>query len=349
MRLCPLLLCALLPGCLTQELWQADLRSDVGVEVTTARFEVTEMHLAELRSVDAQRGAVPARELVIEAVMRSGRRGDETSWMVPSQPTFVLRPFDESGPDAIAGLLQGSDVGLVDRCDLSIDWNSGVDAAQCFIATVELEGWLSPRLLHARIDAATAASLLASPRTVPVDDDDPVMQRRLADIDRVDWRVLCPDQFEGSAKVLACCFDPDTGSDTAADRMTGAEVLVQVGAAEHRCYLRVPVAALPLLAHVHRRDDTLLPRFRCEQHFLAVLRPGGEPRSGPLPLPAGTMLVLNSRRHSQVDWQQLHLKEILTPLAAIGDAALWVLKHGPLAPLFPQKVGRRVEPPATRR
>lgn len=306
----------LLPGCLTERLWQADLRGDVAVEVETARFRVTAL------AVDERTDTV--HELRLQAVQEGGRRGAETAWMVPAQPTLALQPLDASGADVVAGILQGG-IGTVDRCDLAIDWYSGIDTDRHFTATLRIEGWLSPRLEHARIDAATAQAMLRSPSAQPAAAADAQLQQQLAVVERVDWRVLCPTSPTGTARALACL----PATDGTADR----DLLLQAGTRAQPCFLRVPLASLPLLAGVHRSRDTLLPRFRCEQRFVP------EPCAGvqgcrPLPLPVPVDLVLRSHLRRQVDWEQLGLKELLTPFAALGDAAIWVAKQGPLGPLF---------------
>lgn len=324
MRALLLLLCLSPCSCITQTLWQAELAGDVHVQVDTAQFAVETMAVGERDDPAVWSGLAPAHELVLQAELRSSAIDAGQRAQVPQRPWFVLRPFAAAGAEVVAGLLDGDLIGEVDRCDLVIDWYGGHETDPHWEATLVLEGWLAPWLVDAEIDAEAAAALLASPAAVPVAALPAELAARLEAVDAIDWRVLCPQRHDGRGTALACCYDRAAG--VAADAAAGIDVLLRLDRGDRPQFLLVPLAALPLLAAIHRRTDTLLPRFLCEQHFLPLLFAQAPAQAAPLRLPAMTMLRLTTHlRQPRRRGSSIVLKVLLTPFALAADAALNVL------------------------
>lgn len=313
-------LTALSSGCVTSAWWAVELPQETHLDVQAADYQVQSLAVTERVDADARAGLVPSRELVVHAERRAGKLGAEASWMVAPDEQVRLRPFDDGAPDLVAGLLAGSPVGVVDRCELQLDWTSGADTEPHWTARLWLEGWLSPRLLRARVDAAAAGQLLQSPSLRAVADADAETAGLLACAVDVDWSLLCPGRKDCTAEVLGW-FGGEAKA-ASGGPATGVVALLRVGEGRSASYLQVPAAALPMLAGV-QRADTLLPRFCCERRFLPMFGGPTVPTADPLPLPVATGLRIASHQRYQFDdsWFAA-VKVLLTPVALVADAAV---------------------------
>jgi hypothetical protein len=126
---------------------------------------------------------------------------------------------------------------------------------------------------------------------------------------------------------VTACLLPQTECGEPAVGLESIDLLVQIGPDR---WLRVPAAAMPALAAVERDPATLLGGFvlqtRCRPRPLAAAPRGFLAWSPP---PDGTTLRLHSSAEEFTDSTGTLGRVLLTPLAAVADAAWWILKHGP--------------------
>jgi hypothetical protein len=324
-RICLVLALLPLSGCLTKALWAPD-PIVCSVEQQHAAFAV------EALGLDASAPEAPA--LVLRAARTRGRCVAAVG-EVPDGPTWWSLRMDDADAAAVEELLAAEPLGPIERCAIELEWTRTHQGERIWDGRLEIRGEFAPRFGRCAIDETEARALLSSSATVPDGEvGAPELPRCIAAAERIDWRVLLPFEPDGRGKVLGCLV-PRSECGGAAAGIEAIDLLVQVGGAPPYRYLRVPAVAMPALALVVRDPTTLLDRFvllaRCQPRLATAPRPI-MPLAAP---PAGTTMRLCSNVEVFENRTGTFGKVLLTPLAAVADATLWLLEHGPFpADLF---------------
>jgi len=316
----------LLGGCdltfpLTKGLWTSDPQV-VALDRYHARPTV------EGIGVRREEGADGATRLFLCTRLDRERSTDAMQPLIGEPCWFTLGwPEDPAKARAMADLFASQPIGAIDRCSIEASWTLTAQGERNWEGWLEVRGALAPEL-RGTLDEAAARALLGSAALALPEPPPPGLARCMATAAAIDWRILLPEETDGSGCVIGCL---PRGSREAAslDDASTIDLLVRTGRSGPHRYLRVPAAAMPVLALAWRDPMTLRDRFVLQTWCQVRL---AEP---PVPLPAlqtpppATTFLLSSGEEMWTDkkgWQQV----LATPFLVLADLAVWFLRHGPI-------------------
>jgi hypothetical protein len=308
----------LLPSCITRALWRDDA-SKVVLASASTRLDVEAMGVVDSFPSDDATNS-PA------LLLRARPTGDLPPPLSPdpTQPVWLLLfPKDRHAAGAIVDLLTAVPPGSVDHCVFDVEWTYSPAGQRFVTARVELGGDADPWLEGRELGSAAAKALLASQGAIAAPKlRESAWSKQVDAAESVDWRVLLPRGQDGHGKVLAALPAQQGG-----DRR---DLLVRVDSGSDCHYLRVPAAEAPLLCALHHDPQSLFDRYQLQANCAAAFLPGPLPGVAMYPLRGSTSIAFTSFVEGMRPRFSLPVKVLLTPLAAIADAACLVLKAGPV-------------------
>lgn len=327
----PLLLC----GCglqfhLTNALWEPD-NTIAPVDRQQAKLAVGAVSVCRDDGTETENG--PTTRVLLRTQRHGGRPTRALQPELGGPRWFSLAwPEDPLTARAMGDLFATEPIGGIEHCAIDVSWTLTVQGERNWEGYVEARGQLSPELRRSELDEAAALALLASPAVVPAGAGDENLQRCIAAAERVDWCILLPNAADGSGRVIGCL---KSQAGVAAGYAGAVDLVVRTGREAPHRYLRVPAAAMPVLALAWRDPRTLFDRFVVQtwcQVRLATEPPAGAPRLAPT---WSTTFRLSSGGEALHRYDSPALNAILTPFAVMADVAVWFLKQGPFQFLVP--------------
>jgi hypothetical protein len=258
--------------------------------------------------------------LLVRAHRTRGRVASALDAALTGACCFSLAwPDDPVTARAMGELFASEPIGAIGRCAIELCWALTREQERVWEGRIEVQGELAPERCGCALDELSAMALLAAPGTVRPEAAPAELLCCVAAAERVDWRLLVPEEEEGCGSVVGC-IPRERDGDAARDGRWDLLVRLQRSAA-HR-YLRVAAAAVPVLALAHRDPFTLGDRFvvqvRCQPRIASSSRPPDQLVAPP----ASTTLVLDSK--GEVVWIRRWQKLLEKGLGKLGEAVIRV-------------------------
>lgn len=315
----------LLGACVHTRILGLDLPGETVEAVDRARFEVDDI-------------AVDGPVMFVTGEQASGEVVPGLAERLPPRPTFACE-LDAEAADRLARLMGDEALGPIESCDIDLVWTREHGRDRGLAGQLSVAGSLAELADHWALDAEQLSPLMARQSAAPCDVDDPELAEVVEVAKRMSWWPLVPSAREKDGHVLAVLRPPPG---TAGE----ASLVVRIGEESAGPVFAVPADLVLVLAGVRRDTTTLFPRFV----FTAPLRLAGL-RSPPadarlLPIPARAEVCLTTRDRSlryRLDHWLLD-NAVVAPAGVVADAFVWIMRCGPLGPLFTPEPPPRIGP-----
>ena len=321
------MLAPLLGGCLNAPILGLDLPEETVLSVERARFDIQAM-------------AIDGQELFISGAQTGGDMVRGVAAQLPEQPTLTCRFRDPEPARRLVRLLHEEALGPVDACFIDLTWSRERDKDYSLEGDILVVGSMADLARRCTVQAEDLPELLY--QAIPLrasHRNDPHLGELIRLAEHMPWWTLNPDSpspwdpVPAKTNRVLALLGP--GASDAGE----TALVVQLGPATARRYVVVPADLVRLLANV--RVDPTSPQLRFSMTApVRLSRPQqAVVKARRLPVPAHARLTLTTReytlRYRLDEW--LFDSFILTPIDVVSDVFVWIMRRGPLAPLFPEE------------